>query len=69
MVPLTLIIYSESKHAVLLACISTGWLMYMQSCTHISTGSVHFYWQPHMWIDQLAQASQKSEYLTRKMDQ
>jgi hypothetical protein len=33
------------------------------------TVCVHFYWQPHMWIDQLAQASQKSEYLTRKMDQ
>jgi hypothetical protein len=69
MVPLTLIIYSESKHAVLLACISTGWLMCMQPNTHISTGSVHFYRQPRMRIDQLAQASRKSESLTRKMDQ
>ena len=66
--PLTLIPHSESMHAVLLTCTSTGWLVYTHASTCFSTESVHSYWQPRMWIDQLAQASQKTEFLT-KMDQ
>jgi hypothetical protein len=42
--------------------------MCMQPNMHISTGSVYFYRQPRMWIDQLAQASWKSEF-SHKMDQ